>query len=297
MSGRPLPFIGSMEQWEGGSVTDTAVCVLAHNPGALTLDGTNTWLLNAPGTDTCIVIDPGPDEHGHLDAIIAAARLRDARIGAVLLTHRHADHSSGAKALAERTGANVRSVDPAFRRGSEGLDDGDVVVAGRTELQVIVTPGHSSDSVSFLLPHDGTLLTGDSVLGRGTSLISVPDGDLAAYFDSLDRLREVVAAHDVARLLPGHGPVLTDADHILNAYVEHRIARLAEVREALASGCTTSQEVLDVVYADTPEKLKQAASFSVKAQLAYLQRRGEFTTDEDLTKVPDRPDGAAEVTD
>lgn len=297
MTGRPLPFIGSKDAWEGGSVTDSAVCVLAHNPGALTLDGTNTWLLSAPGADACIVIDPGPDEHGHLDAIREAARLRDARIGMVLLTHRHADHSSGAKALAEQAGAQVRSVDPAFRLGGEGLAHDDVVSVGGLELRVIVTPGHSSDSVSFLLPHDGTLLTGDSVLGRGTSLISVPDGDLADYFDSLDRLRDIVAANDVARLLPGHGPVLTDADHILNAYVEHRIARLAEVREALQGGCATSQQVLDVVYADTPDQLKQAASYSVKAQLAYLQRRGEFQTDEDLTKVPERPEGAEPVTD
>ncbi|MFA7323273.1 MAG: MBL fold metallo-hydrolase [Candidatus Nanopelagicales bacterium] len=290
MSGRPLPFIGSREDWEGGSVTDSTVCVLAHNPGALTLDGTNTWLLQVPETDKCIVIDPGPDENSHFLDILAAARLRDCAVGAVLLTHGHSDHSAGAKAFAEMTRTTVRAVDPKLRLGDEGLTDGDVITVGQTELRVILAPGHSFDSVGFLLPYDGTLLTGDSVLGRGTSLISIPDGDLGAYLDSLDRLRELVAEQGVSWLLPGHGPALTGAGDILDAYVEHRIARLAEVREAVKSGCTTSTEVLDVVYADTPENLRTAASFSVKAQLAYLQKLGEFTTDEDLMKVPDKPE-------
>lgn len=283
MSGRPLPFIGSQADWEGGSVTDSSVCVLAHNAGAWTLDGTNTWLLHVPGTSKCMVIDPGPDEESHFKAILAAAELRDCEVGAVILTHGHSDHSAGAKGLAELTKTHVRSVDPQFRLGDEGLTTGDVVVVGETEMHVVATPGHSADSMSFFLPQDKTLLTGDTVLGRGTAVITVPDGDLGAYFSSLERLKELVAKYEISWLLPGHGPALTGPTDILDAYVDHRIARLEEVREVVKSGAKTSSEVLDIVYADTPEKLKNAARQSVKAQLSYLQHRGEFTTDEDLT--------------
>ena len=286
MTGRPLPFLGSHASWEGGSVTDSAVCVLAHNPNVMTLDGTNTWLLHVPGSRKCIVIDPGPDEKGHFEAILAAAQLRDAEIGAVLLTHRHSDHSAGAKSLAERTGTYVRAADPEFRFGAEGLETGDVIVVDQTELRVVSTPGHSSDSVSFLMSHDNTMLTGDTVLGRGTAVISAPDGNVGAYLDSLKRMRDAVAQNEVGLLLPGHGPSLDAPDDILNGYYEHRVARLEEVRVATANGICTSAEVLDTVYAGTPEKLRAAALQSVKAQLLHLQSLGQFTTEEDLTSPP-----------
>ncbi len=289
MSGRPLPYIGSRDDWEGGSVTQSAVCVLAHNAGAWTLDGANTWLLHVPDTSQCIVVDPGPDDKSHFKAILAAAQLRDCEVGAVILTHGHSDHSAGAKSLAELTKTRVRALDPKFQLGDEGLADGDVITIGETELRVLATPGHSLDSMSFLLPYDGTLLTGDTVLGRGTAVITMPDGDLGAYFESLERLKEQVATHNVSWLLPGHGPALTGPIDILNSYVEHRIARLAEVREVVKAGAVTSKDVLDIVYADTPEKLKGAAGQSVKAQLAYLMHLGEFTTDEDLTSPLAQP--------
>ncbi len=289
MSGRPLPFLGSRASWDGGSVTDSAVCVLAHNPNVMTLDGTNTWLLHVPGSRKCIVIDPGPDEKGHFEAILAAAELRDAQIGAVVLTHRHSDHSAGAKSLAERTGSYVRAADPEFRLGAEGLETGDVIVVDKTELRVVATPGHSSDSVSFLMPHDHSMLTGDTVLGRGTAVISAPDGNVGDYLDSLKRMRDLVAEHQVGLLLPGHGPSLDAPDDILNGYYEHRVARLEEVRVATAAGLRSSVEVLDHVYAGTPEKLRPAALQSVKAQLLHLQGLGEFTTDEDLTSPPEKP--------
>jgi len=289
MSGRPLPFLGSHAPWEGGSVTDSAVCVLAHNPNVMTLDGTNTWLLHVPGSRKCIVIDPGPEDKGHFEAILAAAELRDAEIGAVLLTHRHSDHSAGARSLAEQTKTYVRAADPKFRLGAEGLDAGDVIVVDQTELRVVSTPGHSSDSVSFLMSHDNTMLTGDTVLGRGTAVISAPDGNVSAYLDSLLRMREAVAENQTAWLLPGHGPALNAPDEILLGYYEHRVARLEEVRIATSSGLRTSAEVLDQVYAGTPEKLREAALQSVKAQLLHLQGLGQFTTDEDLTSPPTKP--------
>ncbi len=289
MSGRPLPFLGSRASWEGGSVTDSAVCVLAHNPNVMTLDGTNTWLLHVPGSRKCIVIDPGPDEKGHFEAIIAAAELRDAEIGAVLLTHRHSDHSAGAKSLADRTKSYVRAADPQFRLRAEGLETGDVILVDQTEVRVVSTPGHSSDSVSFLMSHDNSMLTGDTVLGRGTAVISAPDGNVGAYLDSLKRMRDAVAENAVGLLLPGHGPCLDAPDDILNGYYEHRVARLEEVRVATTTGWRTSEEVLDHVYAATPEKLRPAALQSVKAQLLHLQGLGQFTTDEDLTSPPTKP--------
>lgn len=289
MTGRPLPFIGSRESWEGGSVTPSAVCVLAHNPNVMTLDGTNTWLLHVPGSQQCIVVDPGPDEKGHFEAIFAAAQLRDAQIGAVLLTHRHSDHSAGAKSLAERTGTYVRAVDPEFRLGDEGLAEGDVIVVDQTELHVVLTPGHSSDSVSFMLPHERLMLTGDTVLGRGTAVISAPDGNVGAYLDSLKRMRDAIADYEVEQLLPGHGPALHGPGDILDSYYEHRVARLDEVRIATQQGLRSSAEVLDHVYAGTPKKLRDAALQSVKAQLLHLQSLGQFTTDEDLTSPPAKP--------
>ena len=289
MSGHPLPFLGSRASWDGGSVTDAAVCVLAHNPNVMTLDGTNTWLVHVPGSRKCVVIDPGPDEKGHFEAILAAAQLRDAEIGAVLLTHRHADHSAGAKSLAERTKTYVRAADPEYRLGAEGLETGDVVVVDQTELRVVSTPGHSSDSVSFVLSYDSTMLTGDTVLGRGTAVISAPDGNVGQYLDSLKRMRDAVSENTVGLLLPGHGPCLDAPDDILNGYYEHRVARLEDVRLATASGLRSYEEVLDHVYAGTPDKLRPAALQSVKAQLLHLQSLGQFTTDEDLTSPPAKP--------
>ena len=216
-------------------------------------------------------------------------RLRDAEIGAVLLTHRHSDHSAGAKSLAERTGTYVRAVDPEFRLGDEGLEEGDVITVDQTELHVVRTPGHSRDSVSFLLPHERLMLTGDTVLGRGTAVISAPDGDVGAYLDSLKRMRDAVADYEVEQLLPGHGPALHGPDDILDQYYEHRVARLDEVRVATRQGLRTSAEVLDHVYAGTPEKLRDAALQSVRAQLLHLQALGQFSTDEDLTAPPARP--------
>lgn len=267
MSGRVLPFIGSREPWSSGQKTRAATCLLAPNASAWTLDGTNTWFLHDPDSHAAVVVDPGPDHPGHLEAIVAYAHLLDAPVSTIVLTHGHVDHSEGAGRLRELTGADVRAFDPAHRLGAEGLVDGDVIVAGNLEVHVIESPGHSHDSVSLLLPSEGSLLTGDTVLGRGTSVVTWPDGDLRDYLRSLERLRAVV---DVARLLPGHGPLLDRPGEIFDAYLEHRRVRLDEVREAVALGITDPAEVVARVYAQTPKELWPAAEQSVRAQLAYL---------------------------
>ncbi len=268
MSGRPLPFIGSRDPWHSGPVTAHAICVLAPNPSPWTLDGTNTWLVASAGAS--IVIDPGPDDALHRAAVTEAAEQAEAPVREIVLTHGHADHSAGARALAARTGARVRAVDPQHRLGDEGLPDGARVAAGDAVVEVLATPGHSADSVSLLLEADGALLTGDTVLGRGTSVVAWPDGRLADYLDSLRRLRDVVGVRDVEVLLPGHGPRLADPGAVLDAYLDHRQARLDQVREALASGARDAEAVVSLVYADVPEAVRPAALLTVRAQLEYL---------------------------
>ena len=142
------------------------------------MDGTNTWLLSAPGAGRGIVIDPGPDDEDHLQAVLDVARQRGIRIAGTLLTHGHLDHSAGARRFAELTGAGVRALDPAHRHGGEGLWDGETIEVDGLRLEVVATPGHTGDSLSFLLPELGALLTGDTVLGRGTSVVAHPDGQL-----------------------------------------------------------------------------------------------------------------------
>ena len=190
-----------------------------------------------------------------------------------LLTHGHVDHAEGARTLAAACGVGVRALDPEHRLGDEGLADGDVVNLGAWTIEVVATPGHSGDSVCLVVPHDGSVLTGDTVLGRGTSLVAWPDGRLADYLDSLRRLREVVDSSGVVRLLPGHGPVLADPGGVLDAYLDHRRARLAEVQEVMASGITEPAAIVEVVYADVPRAVWPAAELTVRAQLDYLQQQ------------------------
>jgi glyoxylase-like metal-dependent hydrolase (beta-lactamase superfamily II) len=258
--------------WQGGDVTPVARCVLAPNPGPMTLDGTNTWVLSASGARRAVVVDPGPDDTSHLDRVLAAVEARGATVGAVLLTHGHLDHSAGARDLAARAGAGVpvRALDPAERLGDEGLVGGEVVELDGLVLEVVATPGHSSDSLSFVLPETGALLTGDTVLGRGTTVVAHPDGRLGDYLDSLARLEDVVASRDLVDLLPGHGPSLRRPLEVVRFYRKHRVERLEQVRAAVAEGARTAREVVERVYADVPREVWPAAELSVRAQLEYL---------------------------
>ncbi|MGZ4627166.1 MAG: MBL fold metallo-hydrolase [Kineosporiaceae bacterium] len=261
-----------MTTWRGGDVTPVAHCVLAPNPGPMTLEGTNTWVLSAPGGRRAVVIDPGPRHPAHLDAVLAAVRARGAGVGVVLLTHGHLDHSEGARAFAELSGpaVGVRALDPTRRLGSEGLQGGDVVEVDGLVVEVVATPGHSGDSLSFVLPDTGALLTGDTVLGRGTTVVAHPDGRLADYLDSLARLEDLAASRGLADLLPGHGPPLPRPLDVVRSYRRHRAERLDQVRVAVAAGARTPREVVERVYADVPRDVWPAAELSVRAQLDYL---------------------------
>lgn len=241
-------------------VTPTAGVVLAPNPGPMTLEGTNTWILRAPGESTCIVVDPGPLDEQHLRRVGSCGP-----VAVILLTHGHADHSAGAGRLAELTGAPVRALDPAHRRGAGGLVDGDAVVAAGIELRVVATPGHTADSLSFLLAD--AVLTGDTILGRGTTVVAHPEGRLGDYLTSLERLR----AMGELTVLPGHGPELASAGAAAEHYLAHRAQRLEQVRQAVAGGATTPEQVVELVYAEVDRSLWPAATLSVLAQLDYLR--------------------------
>ena len=266
--------------WSGGGFGERGRCVLAPNADLMTLDGTNTWVLREPGARRSVVVDPGPSIASHLDAVAEVA----GEVGVVLLTHHHVDHAEAAREFAERMGCGVRALDPAYRLGSEGRGDGAVVSVDGLAVRVVATPGHTADSLSFLLPAERAVLTGDTVLGRGTTVVAHPDGQLGAYLDSLDRLHALAAAHDVASIWPGHGPVVADALGVLDYYIAHRHERLEQVSAALAAlrdaphpeGIAVDElprRVVEIVYSDVDPVLWGAAELSVRAQLAYLADR------------------------
>jgi glyoxylase-like metal-dependent hydrolase (beta-lactamase superfamily II) len=223
----------------------------ADNPGPMTLDGTNTWILREPG----VVIDPGPLDEAHLGAIT-----RYGAVNLILVTHGHFDHTEGAPRLSELLGGvPVRGADPRYCVGAGPLRDGEELAGG---LRVLAIPGHTRDSVAFVT--DGALFTGDTILGRGTTVVAWPDGDLGDYLTSLVRL----AGFRAVPALPGHGPALTDCAVAAGFYRAHRLARLEQVR---ATGRTDAREVVEIVYADVDPVLWPAAEASVRAQLAYLE--------------------------
>jgi glyoxylase-like metal-dependent hydrolase (beta-lactamase superfamily II) len=228
--------------------------VRAPNPGPMTLDGTNTWVLRAPGAQRGVVVDPGPLDEGHLARIAALGPF-----SSILVTHGHHDHIEGAARLSELLGGTPVSSGEG-RREADGLD-----------IHVLDTPGHTADSVCFLVEcgNEQVMLTGDTILGRGTTVVAKPDGDLGAYLTSLD----VLAAYEKVAMLPGHGPARTDVAAVAREYREHRRERLAQVEAAMAAGADTPEKVVDLVYPEIEPRLRFAAVWSAAAQLDYLRHK------------------------
>lgn len=262
-----------MEHLAFPTVLSPGIAMLrADNPSEMTLDGTNTYLLFDPqitslSHDTeVVVIDPGPELPAHLHALAAF------KVQMILLTHRHSDHSAGIGLLHELTGAPVRALLPEFCRDAEPLLDAQVVEVGAQRIRVVCTPGHTSDSVCFIRQSgQAALFTGDTVLGRGTTILEHPDGTLADYLDSLAAL----SAWPDMPLHPGHGEQHAGSHQLLAAYLAHRHSRLDQVRAALvklgqAGADTTPAQLLDLVYPDLDPRLIGAASHSLEAQLHYL---------------------------
>ncbi|WP_221324703.1 MBL fold metallo-hydrolase [Actinoplanes sp. L3-i22] len=230
----------------------------APNPGPMTLDGTNTWILRAPGAEFATVIDPGPLDEGHLRRIAESGPYQS-----ILVTHGHHDHVEGVPRLVEILG---ESFDPRESPGGNGL-----------EIQVLNTPGHTGDSVCFLVECEGerVMFTGDTILGRGTTVVAAPDGNLSDYLASLELLR----AYEKVIMLPGHGPARADTAALAEEYLKHRTERLAQVRAAMAAGARTPEAVVDVVYPDIDPRVRFAAEWSAAAQIDHLIRESAARAD------------------
>ncbi len=232
-----------------------ATLIRADNPSPMTLEGTNTWVLDGSVLGLAggvVVVDPGPLDESHLRKVADCGP-----VALVLLTHRHPDHAEGAQRFAGLTGAAVLDRE-------DFVSDG-AVVAG---LRVLHTPGHTGDSVSFAVSGDEpAVLTGDTILGRGSTVVAHPDGELRAYLSSLELLGRL---GDIP-VLPGHGPVLPSVAVAAADYLKHRAARLDQVRAARSAGDQTVQEIVRRVYADVDPALWAAAEMSVRAQLVYLE--------------------------
>ena len=241
--------------------------ILCDNPGMMTGPGTNTYLV---GIDEIAVIDPGPGDAAHLDAIAGCG---GDRIRWILLTHTHEDHSPGAIGLKKRTGAEILAFGPGEGRGKVRLDgtlgDGDVIEATEFHLTALHTPGHASNHLCYLLNEERTLFTGDHIMQGSTVVIAPPDGDMAAYLASLDRLK--IIRPRLKTIAPGHGYVIDDPQTTIDGYIAHRLEREQQVLAALRDqGPTSIADIVEAVYADVPAELHPVARRSVWAHLRKL---------------------------
>lgn len=263
--------------------------ITANNPGGYTFRGTNTYLV---GTGPVVVIDPGPDDAAHLAAIEAAA---GGRISHVLVTHTHRDHSPGATPLARRTGAVLAGCAPhAFSRPlregeTTGLDassdpdfvadvtlgDGEGLDTPAGRFVAIATPGHTANHLSFAIEGEDLLFSGDHVMAWSTSIVAPPDGRMADYMASLDRL----AARPETVYHSGHGGPVRDAQAFVEGLKAHRLARESAVLAALQAGDATIPEIVARVYQDTDRSLWAAAGLSVFAQVEWLVEKGAVATE------------------
>src|SRR3954454_17467636 len=245
--------------------------VLAPNPSGMTLDGTNTYVVGAPGSGQAVLIDPGPDDPVHLAAVEAALGSRDARCVAVLVTHHHGDHAEAAQPWGRHFGAPVAAATSAVAGpGGRVLEHGRRLDLAGTTIGVVATPGHTADHLAFRL-ESGAVLVGDHVLGRGTSVVTHPEGDVVAYLESLRRV------HDLgpSALYCGHGPELTeDPTAVLDFYLAHRAYREAQILAALGTGPHTVEELVETIYAAVPRALWPAAAQLTPATVGKPGRAG-----------------------
>jgi glyoxylase-like metal-dependent hydrolase (beta-lactamase superfamily II) len=281
-TGWALPALGSLPRT--AELEPLVSRVLAPNASGMTLDGTNTYVVGAPGSGRAVVVDPGPADPAHLAAVEGVLASRDAEVVAVLVTHHHGDHAEAAQPWGARFGAPVAAAAASVAgAGGRLLEPGERLRLAGTTLGVVATPGHTADHLAFRL-ESGAVLVGDHVLGRGTSVVTHPEGDVTAYLESLRRV------HDLgpSALYCGHGPELTvDPAAVLEFYRAHRAYREEQLLAALAAGPRTVDQLVAQVYAAVPRSLWPAAAQSTRATLAKLVGEG---------RVHVRPDEAVALT-
>jgi glyoxylase-like metal-dependent hydrolase (beta-lactamase superfamily II) len=270
--------------------------VIAPNPGIMTGPGTNTYLL---GDEHLALIDPGPDDDQHLAVLLEAA---GDRLRWILVTHTHVDHSPLAARLHQATGAEVLAFGPAPRDQVAGLDahdgafapdrlliDGDRLDTGELTIEAVYTPGHAANHLCFELAGTGLLFSGDHVMSGSTVVIAPPDGDMAVYLESLERVRRRAPR----RIAPGHGGVIEDPMAVLDDYLRHRVEREAQVLAGLRAapeGGLTPEQLVAVIYVDVPAALHPVARYSVWAHLRKLAAEGQAVSSEfDDLAAPWRP--------
>ena len=235
--------------------------IVAPNAGPLTGPGSNTYLV---GVDEIVVVDPGPDDAGHVEAIVGCG---GDRIRWIVVTHGHPDHAGAAAALATRTGADVL----AFRRVADGFE----LEATEFRLEALHTPGHSADHICWLLEEERMLFSGDTVIDGSTVVIAPPDGDMAAYLASLERLSS--RRLRLRTIAPGHGDLIDDPAARLAGYLSHRLDREASVVAALEAGAATVGQIVDRIYVGLEPALLPAAAQTVHAHLLKLAADGRVT--------------------
>lgn len=238
--------------------------VLAPNPSPMTLEGTNTYVIGGPGTGEVVVVDPGPDLAEHRAAVDAA--IGDRSVAAVVLTHHHVDHAEAAGWAAQWTAEAFAFSPELVSAEVTALRDEEVIARAGISLAALHTPGHASDHLCLRVRESDAVLTGDHVLGRGTTVVAWPDGDMAAYMASLQRLAQTPATV----LFPGHGPTIADPAAAVGHYLAHRRERETQVLEALEAGDGTPVQIVARVYADVDVALHPAAERSVRAHLDKL---------------------------
>ncbi|MGE0410061.1 MAG: MBL fold metallo-hydrolase [Amphiplicatus sp.] len=262
--------------------------VIANNPGPFTYTGSGTYLV---GHETLAIIDPGPDDPAHVEALVKA--VGDAQVTHILVTHTHRDHCGAARALAARLNAPIYGAGPhpvkAKRDDAPALDegadyafapdllmkDGAIVEGPGWTIEAVATPGHLSNHLCFGLKEEKALFTGDHVMGWATTVVAPPDGDMGDYFASLEKLR----ARDDLIYYPTHGAPIEKPHAFVRAVRAHRRIRDAQILEQLKNGCTRIKEMTAVMYADVDKRLHGAAALNVHAHLIRLVRTGVVTTD------------------
>ncbi|WP_022869509.1 MBL fold metallo-hydrolase [Yaniella halotolerans] len=261
--------------------------VTQDNPSGMTLSGTNTYVIAAPTADSVVIVDPGFPQGAaeHADAV--AQVIGDRSVELILVTHHHHDHTGAVDTFHERFGAPVRAVAEQWCRQASVLLANEVISAAGTQIRVVATPGHTSDSVSFFLPDDdaaphpgGTVLTGDTILGEGTTMLDYPDGTLDDYLASMKRLRDVEGAGRQVAVLPAHGPTLDSVARTAKDYSDHRMVRVDQLREMIADypqiptpvdwESVTVHDLSMQLYPKLPEVVRTPAKKTLAATLEYL---------------------------